>query len=1046
VLHNPQEEMANLYAQTLGVFRLIESARAINIPSQKDKALAAFLCANHARSFRREYLSDLLWPRASEAKAKHSLSQALYAIRRRAPGLLIVRDGVITSTAKTDIDRFKELIAGGSITTASELITGPFLDCLIVDDAPEFDDWRDSFGRKLYLQLEQHLVSSIRHLPRIQQHRIIAGLPIGFQNWMPELEQFVHSLPSPAKIGLSESEAPACATSDASALSPNAPPLVGRNKQIEQILEAFSKSIQGEGQFLVVTGDAGFGKTRLLRESVIRMQGNAAHVIQAACYEPERSVALGPLIAALKERVDGAVLDQLEPIWANALGEVLPLPGEKRAALPTLSASAAQTRLFEAFLRLFEVLSRSNPIVIAIDDVQWCDRSTRALLSYLSHRAAHLKLFVVATLRAHQDANVSQPWGSWIRLTVDELTREDLRELVAYVSAVRGSEILTVNKLSQLTAGHPYLVTQVLGSATSTASARSQVSQFRNASQSIGAFVDSMFYRLRVSSQRVLAILAVLGRPAPVGLIRRIAKKHNVEHALTELISRGIVDITRNQVRFRHDIVREAAYARLPLLTRVEIHRQTAVVMQHKKEWAGQTATHYYRARLRRRAYRFALRAVRDADKRAAVYESVHYLELARRARPERDAFIRPLLAKRLSRIHRLARARAIIKPLIAANVVNPKKLRNVRMLDLEMAFALGIDGESLRKEIDAVERQLTATETDLLLRAVTLRLRLALRDGYKALISPSIQQLRELSIPRLHTNAGIESYATAVKAHCLTRSSSEAEGWAQELVLRCDDIEDHELRIHVLGVVGLVAYDSGHLSKADALHRRALAEIHEVGAINTWPLTASNHHMLLLELGKFDEAALLSTEINRRASVMDTPQTLAVTAANDASMLYEVRRFSEAKAAVNKGLESDKRSNFVWVKLVLYGTAGLIAIEEGQLDRASELAEFGQTQIARMGFRVFDVSQMEILIARVASIRQKRAEAIERLQTAILEYHDRDLMCRVKMRLELARLLRPVDRSRARQEAADVFRIATAMGARPLAERADSFLHGTPS
>jgi hypothetical protein len=607
-----------------------------------------------------------------------------------------------------------------------------------------------------------------------------------------------------------------------------------------------------------------------------------------------------------------------------------------------------------------------------------------------------------------------------------------------------GHELPASDKLARLTAGHPYLVSELVRLSVRKGWTGKALAEAKELPEAIEYFFRSLLDGLSVGAQNVLAVLAVVGKPTSVELIRRVAQRKSVAKALDDLAARGIIAVGQ-RIKFRHDLVREAAYIRIPILTRIELHRRAAQILSRSRGQAGATAEHFYKARVRASAYRYAVRAVREADERSATHESVHYLRLALKASPDRELRLRPLLAERLYRAHRFAQARRQLEAVLAKQSSSPPRRRLLRLsvFDLELGYALGqISGPALREKLGRLIRDIGIDRRDILNRAVRLQLRSALNDGAIQVASVGISQLRDFGARNVDRAEGIEALSLAVLAHSHFFSACEADAWSLPLIRACDDLTDHELRIRVLSILGIIAYENGQLKRAHAFSQRALGEVDSVGAISLWPVIASHIHMLLVEQGSFVEALSLSSEMRRRVKSVDGVQVLAILCANEAVMFYEMGKYGEASRIMNEGLQYLNRFDVAWPRIGILGLSGLIALEQGDLGKARTLGDEARARLDQLGMRASDVSSAEILIARLEATLRSRTVAIARLRSAIEDYRHRDLLCRLKMQLELARLLKPVDRDSGRHEATLVFEIARAIDARPIAERADAFLH----
>lgn len=1029
----------------LGTFAVVQSGREVTSFGLKEKALIAFLCASKGRHFRRAYLADLLWERATENKAKHSLSQALYTIRRSFPNLLVSqRDtvGCNEDCTRTDIEQFSEHLAAGDLLSCVSFLKGPFLDNLAVIDVPAFEDWRQSFGRNLFLRFQERLTDKLREMPANQRRSILAEFPISAFEVFPGLADFQkdggHREPG---VG------PARASADVNADAVRTP-FVGREVQLRTLQQLWAECQTSGPQFAIVTGNPGFGKTRLLMEFAERLSASGATTLWTSCYEAERAIDFGPISDLLTRSLDLPTVNGLESIWLAALSQIVPAVPITAEVPPALSASASQCRLYEAVLRLFEHMSIASPVVLLIDDVQWCDRSSRALLSYLSRRTRGKRILIVAAMRSgHGVPSPLPPWTSWHQIRVEEFTPGNLSDLVDSHKQTYGSKFPGLDKLARLTAGHPYLVSELVRLSARKGWTGKVLREAKQIPEAIDYFLRSLLDGLSVGAQNVLAVLAVIGKPTSAELIRRVAQRKSAAKALDDLAARGIIAVGQQRVKFRHDLVREAAYMRIPVLTRIDLHRRAAQILSRSCGQSGETAEHFYKARIRTLAYRYAVRAVREADERSAPHESVHYLRLALKAAPHKELQLRPLLAERLYRANRFAQARRELEAVLVKQPSFPPRRSFLRysVFDLELGYALGqITGPVLRERLALLIREIGSDNPDVRHRAIRLQLRSALNDGAIRVAAGGISELREFGIrnaDQLKAD-GIESLTLAVLAHSHFFSAGEAEVWSLPLLRSCDDIANHELRIRVLSVLGIIAYENGQLKRAHALARRALEEVNAVGAISLWPIIASHIHMLLVEQGNFVEASALAAEMRRRVRSVDGVQVLGILCANEGVMFHEMGKFGEAIRVMHEALQYLSRFDVVWPRIGILGLSGMIAFEQGDLAKARMLGDEAKSRLDQLGMRASDVSSAEILIARLEATLHHRTTAVARLRTAIEDYRERDLLCRLKMQLELARLLKPVDRQSARREATQVYEVARSIEARPLAERADSFLH----
>jgi DNA-binding CsgD family transcriptional regulator len=194
------------------------------------------------------------------------------------------------------------------------------------------------------------------------------------------------------------------------------PPLVGRSAERGVIAEAFARTAAGQAQVVLITGEAGIGKTRLIEElgALARATDGAVHLRTGASVPLSgTTLAYGPFVAALRDRVEWLFADDR--------------PGD-----PT----AARQRLFERMLELLTELSARAPLVLVLEDVHWADASTRELLAFLAVRLRG-RVLLAATLREEDLVPGARRWLAELvrcprvtRLRLTGLSDAELAELV----------------------------------------------------------------------------------------------------------------------------------------------------------------------------------------------------------------------------------------------------------------------------------------------------------------------------------------------------------------------------------------------------------------------------------------------------------------------------------------------------------------------------------------------------------------------------------------------------------------------------------------
>ncbi|MGQ5650669.1 ATP-binding protein, partial [Streptomyces sp. EKR5.2] len=158
---------------------------------------------------------------------------------------------------------------------------------------------------------------------------------------------------------------------------------VGRSGELEALASGLRRAFGGEPQGVLVGGEAGVGKTRLLQEFLAAAEEAGAITALGNCLEVgAEGLPYAPLVAAMRQlyRVLGVELERAAEGYEEQLSGLLP---ELGGAGPTPGDEYGRARFFECTAKLFERLAGDRTVVLAIEDLHWSDRSTRELLAYL---------------------------------------------------------------------------------------------------------------------------------------------------------------------------------------------------------------------------------------------------------------------------------------------------------------------------------------------------------------------------------------------------------------------------------------------------------------------------------------------------------------------------------------------------------------------------------------------------------------------------------------------------------------------------------------
>ena len=352
----------------------------------------------------------------------------------------------------------------------------------------------------------------------------------------------------------------------------SSPLFVGRTAELDELHEALDAARSGAVRVVLVGGEAGVGKSRLLREFAAQARRAGAQVAGGAALPFGED---GPPYAP--------VVDALRRLGRDLSPERLAdLPGHLLS--PTTDGSAAapsQAALFEAVLALLERLAEDETVLLLVEDIQWADRSTRDLITFVA-RLARGRILIVTSYRseevddAHPLAGVMaelERSGVASKLEVGALPAQDVAQMVTGIVGGAVDEAI-VARVVERSQGNPFFAEELLAAERASPGAElpplvrqvvlDRVRQLPENAQSVLRFVAAF------GSQAAYADIAAATRLDETDLIE--ALRLTVRHA----VLRPRHDAEQEAFAFRHPLVREAVYAEILPGERAAIHRRIA--------------------------------------------------------------------------------------------------------------------------------------------------------------------------------------------------------------------------------------------------------------------------------------------------------------------------------------------------------------------------------------------------------------------------------------------------------------------------------------
>ena len=425
-------------------------------------------------------------------------------------------------------------------------------------------------------------------------------------------------------------------------------PLVGREHELALLVGRWELARSGTGQAVLLSGEPGIGKSRLLhalRERVNEASGEGGArwlSLQASPYT--QNTPLHPVVSLLQRTLaserGGSPWEQLDALLRGlSLREALPLfaslldlPFADGSVPPSLPPERQREHTLEALVELLLEMSERGPVILQVEDLHWLDASTLAWLERLIDQAATASLLLVMTIRPH---TLEVPWGARVtQVTLGALTSEETQRLVSLLSAGQPLRPEVQQHIVAKTDGVPLFVEELTRAVL-------EGGESGGWGDLPTTLRDSLTARLgRLGTAKEVAQLAsVIGRAFPLTLLAAVAShdEDTLERELRKLTQSGLVHRrgfgAQTRYSFKHALVRDAAYDSLLRRERQQVHLRIAAAMEEERRAAGEGAQseeiafHCMAGEQYDRAFEYWLEAGQLAMGRSAHAEAIGHLQ-----------------------------------------------------------------------------------------------------------------------------------------------------------------------------------------------------------------------------------------------------------------------------------------------------------------------------------------------------------------------------------------------------------------------------------
>ena len=446
-------------------------------------------------------------------------------------------------------------------------------------------------------------------------------------------------------------ELPLEATSAPAAVEARSP-FVGRDNEYGQFIGLIARLTAGIGHVVLIQGEVGIGKSRLMHEVVCYVRQRDLPALTTNCYEIEQAMAYQPIIDLATQACQGvpeARLRLIAPILLAEVAALVPAMAARLPELPPLSADfpeARQARLFSALVQLFDALARNRQLIIVIDNIQWADDVSLRFLHFLARQIAARPMLLICAYRDEELDSNEHLAGVVESLRSESHTRHmalprlgpgDTEALLKRMNDPKLSAPHLAARLHRESEGNPFFLWSIMHSLTEGEGAVSDATSLPLPD----ALRDSVRVRLaRVPQEErhLLDVAAVLGRRFDFETLLALAEvpEERFLHTMDSLVKRRLLreEAEGGFYDFSHDKVREVVYRDIGVARRVLLHRVVAQLLEQHA--GGQThernahlAEHYERGKVWPKALLYLGLAADRSQKLFAMRESLQWFDRA---------------------------------------------------------------------------------------------------------------------------------------------------------------------------------------------------------------------------------------------------------------------------------------------------------------------------------------------------------------------------------------------------------------------------------
>jgi class 3 adenylate cyclase/tetratricopeptide (TPR) repeat protein len=771
-------------------------------------------------------------------------------------------------------------------------------------------------------------------------------------------------------------------------------PLVGREVEMSVLSEALDAARRFEGRIVELVAEPGVGKSRLTEE--LQARAGEARVLGVECQEYESSTPYfafrtifrevlasedeehDELERRLRERVE-TTAPHLVP-WLPLLGVVLGLEIPDTEETAALGDEFRKTRLQEASNELLGMVLL-EPTLILFEDAHWMDDASADLLRHLTDGVENRPWLIVATRRDQPSGFAAPQESNPVVIELEPLAPEQAAALV--VAATEELPLLPheIEALTERAGGNPLFLNELLTAARGGAAVE-------ELPDSVETLMMARIDRLSPADRRVLRCAAVLGASFTKDLVAAALSPDAPGPDTWERLGDFLVDEGGGHLRFRHALVRDAAYEGLPYRRRREVHGRAGEKIEaatdRPEEEAELLSLHFFHAHDFDKAWRYSGLAGNHAQSIYANVEAERFFERAlEAARHTRSVEVHEVtkvlesLGDVRVRLGDFGTAEAAYRKSLRRIEADPVEKARVMLKEALVPYWLG----EYRRALRWLRRGLQLLEECEESEAAAERARFAAWYGLVRYKQGRPLEAIEWCRQAVDGASSVDSKDALAQAYVVLDWAYASLGRYDEAVYSrpaiaiYEELGDVRRRGLVLNNLGVVAHVRGRWDEALQLYEEAREAFEQVGDRWFAALAVSNRGAIFRDRGELDEAEPLFRSALRVAKAARSGSRVADTAQELGSMLARAGRFEEARALLSEAREEYERAGDDGEVLLTDARLAECLVLEGEAEAAGGLSSTALRRAEALGGDVFGSKAVLYRAHGCALMQQGRLE-----------------------------------------------------------------------